>query len=78
MESGWIVNVLEHNQRVGPENHFVNVNIQLCTDGVANSYCHNACHNLKMGNGWSLERGIAAFPKHKGTTSLVTMVVTQP
>ena len=76
--SGSIINVLEHSQRVGPENHVINGNIQLCPDGVANSYCHDACHKLKTGNGWSLERGIAAFPKHKGTMSLVTMVVAQP
>ena len=76
--SGSIVNVLEHSQRVGPENHVVNRNIQLCPDGVANSYCHDACHKLKTGNGWSPERGIAALPKHKGTMSLVTMVVAQP
>ena len=75
--SGSIFNVLEHSQRVGPENH-VKGNIQHCPDGVANSYCHDACHKLQMGNGWSLERGIAAFPKHKGTMSLVTMVVAQP
>ena len=79
MEScGSIVNLLEHHQGVGPENHVVNRNIQLCPDGVANSYCHDACHKVKTVNGWSPERGIAALPKHMGTMSLVTMVVAQP
>lgn len=73
--SGSIVNLLEHSQRVGPENHVVNGNIQLYPDGVANLYCLDACIKLKTGNGWSFERGFAAFPKHRGTMSLVTLVV---
>ena len=38
--SGFILDVLKHSQRVGPEDYTVDRKVQLCSNEVAGSDCH--------------------------------------
>ena len=78
MESSrFVLDLLEHCQRVGPEHNTVDGKIELRPDEVAGSDCHKARHELEARDGWSPEGCIAAFAEDKGAVCLVTMVIAQ-
>lgn len=71
---GFISDVLKHGQRVSPKYHTVNGEIQLRSDQVADSDCHDTCHEFEVGDRSPLEGGIATPSEDERAMSSAAMV----